>query len=345
MHKFLAFGDDLAVRCRPFKSRPTALAASYPVAMVFIVSLTSCSTPMYSWPGYPASFGAPPVGPPAQAYSPDQDFQIRAAETPLPQESSPARETPFISETSAPPEALLAPVEPPELPAPTTPAEPARASHIDLGPPSTPKRLAHVSAEIDFAGVRVSPKTPSLFDEAGGPRPSAIWPSFVSRAFAATPPSRTCTLDRMAMDSESQPGVSPSSHNTAEFLPGLNDAPWAGMVNSSFIAIPDMAVLRSHSAPANDVVIEVYPHWDKVGDKGAAEPALSLPAVVRTYEAQNGFLYRALVRPGGSPIACLDILIPYTGFHALNGRIHYYRGRTEYVATFVPALLNPSLNQ
>ncbi len=76
-----------------------------------------------------------------------------------------------------------------------------------------------------------------------------------------------------------------------------------------------------------------------MADKAAAKPAVSLPAVVRTYEAQNGFIYRAVVRSPGSPIVCLDLLIPYTGFRTLKGRIHYVRGGTEYAAAFTPARL------
>jgi hypothetical protein len=220
-------------------------------------------------------------------------------------------------------------------PPPPEPETPVLPSPARKPPPQ-------FTGRTDFGGTKVGPETPSLFDQAGGTKTSSIWPSFVSYAFAAAPPTPTCSKDEAAQD----PTIDPLSRrqsitdfSSADFLPGMNNVPWGAMVNGSFVVLSGVAVLRSHATPAGDITIEVYPGWASVRDKAAAKPAITLSATVRTYEAQNGFVFRAITHSPASPIACLDLLIPYNGLRALAGRLHYHRGGAEYAAGFIPARL------
>ncbi|MEA2740100.1 MAG: hypothetical protein QOH05_3407 [Acetobacteraceae bacterium] len=278
--------------------------------------------------GWPPPWVPPSAQEPGRQTAGHQTAGRQAADNP--DGYSPRNETPAVD-------------APPHAPSnePTSDSSRPVYAPAPVAAPKPSPVAAVAKSGIDLGGVPVGAKTSSLFDEAGGTRTSSIWPGFVSYAFAAAAPSRLCTQDPAGKDRDTAPatGRSAGDYNTADFLPGLNNVPWGGVVNGTFVALTGVAVLRAHAAPVGDVTIEFYPHWDAVRDKASAKPAVSLPATVRAYEAQNGFLLRALVRAPASPVACLDILIPYTGFHATKGRIHYTRGGAEYAAAFTPARL------
>ncbi len=273
-------------------------------------------TPSYYY-GRPGSIPTMPWQPPVQVQSP------ASAEKPI------AEEAPVAALPTLPEHQTIA-VE--------RGTEPRAAQSAQI-PKGT---LGFARPIIDFGGQKVGGELPSLFEEAGGPQQSGFWPPFISNAFAHAPPNASCYRDAALQSSGPKTmatGVPVSQYSTVDYLPGLNHVPWGEMVNDHFIVLSGVGVLRAQALPTNDITLEIYPHWSTIRDKGSAKPAYTLPAVVQTHRAQNGFVLRLFVRSESPPITCVDVLIPYSGFRAAAGRIHYGVGSSEYVARFVPARL------
>jgi outer membrane protein OmpA-like peptidoglycan-associated protein len=257
------------------------------------------------------------------AKSPAQQAMQQPAPLPPPAQTA----KPTISEV---PKTVDKPVSAPEKPVKAKQTASAAA-----------KAEAPLAAVIDFGGGKASLPLPSLYDEAGGARQKTAFFGLVSEAHAAVPPTASCTDDRarhggtvrsLATDKPVE------GYKTNEFIPGLYNVPWGGIVNNNLVALNGMAVLQSNIMPAANPVIMVYPNWSQVSNKPEAKPAYSLSTTVNTYDGQNGFVFR--VFPEDSKVlSCMDLLIPYSGMKSTDGRIHYYIADVEYIAGFSPSML------
>jgi outer membrane protein OmpA-like peptidoglycan-associated protein len=237
------------------------------------------------------------------------------------------------SEKSSPPPAPPTPVASTAT-ATTSPPPPEPTPTAPQPSPSVKKAL------VDFGGQPVSGSLPSLIDEAGGTKAPAISFGFISQAFAASPPTSSCTEDRARQGGTVKSlatGKPIEEYSTAEFVPGMNGVPWVYSVNDNLVALSGVGVLRSGARPISDPTVKVFPNWSKVKNQSAAKPAYSLNAVANTYEANNGFLYRIFVEDKQQVISCADILIPNSGVGAQNGRLHYYANSQEFAALYKPA--------
>jgi outer membrane protein OmpA-like peptidoglycan-associated protein len=194
---------------------------------------------------------------------------------------------------------------------------------------------------VDFGGVRVETRPPSLYDKAGGAKPAGISFGLISKAFATTPPTASCADDRARRGGQvkSLSNDQPLDFNTADVLPGLNNVAWGSTVNDNLVVMVGMTVLRDSSRPISNPRVDVFPRWSRVRDKRAANPAYSLSTTVNTYEAKDGFVYRVFVDERQNVMSCVDLLIPYSGFKSSEGRLFYYMGNTEYMASYAPKKL------
>jgi len=283
-----------------------------------------------------------------QSEKPNTQYYREAEPRPSPRPSAAPSPKPATKKAAPPPAA--SDEQAPGLPvaantagtAPTASAPEAEVSPAPVARSEPPAKKKASKAQVDFDGTPVTGALPSLLDQVGGPKLPVISLGLISSAFAAAPPAATCTEDRARQGGTVKSlatGKAISAYNTAEFLPGLNNVAWGAEVNDHLIALSGVGVVRSNTKPVSNPTVEIYPRWSGVSNKSTAKPTYTLATTVNTYEGKDGFIYRVFIESDQAPLSCLDILIPYSGFKAEAGRIHYYAGGSEYFANYAPKLL------
>lgn len=92
--------------------------------------------------------------------------------------------------------------------------------------------------------------------------------------------------------------------STADYMPGLYNSSWFGMVGTHMVALNRVAVLRDGGAPANPPELLVYENFK--GNTSAKADYRKTPEV-NTYQGDKALLYRVFV---GGPVQCLDVVVP-----------------------------------
>jgi outer membrane protein OmpA-like peptidoglycan-associated protein len=161
--------------------------------------------------------------------------------------------------------------------------------------------------------------------------------NIISSAHAGeSPPLTSCGEDRprVANGVKSLGSGREQKFSTSDYLPGVYDSSWSGMVNGHLIALTHVAVLKDGGAPARTPDLLVYQNF--TGGKNAM-PTYSGTAGVNTYRGTNALLYRVFTT---GPTRCMDIVIPNSNPKiAPNSNLVYQRGGELYQVAFTPSLV------
>lgn len=126
-------------------------------------------------------------------------------------------------------------------------------------------------------------------------------------------------------------------HKTADYVPGLYQTSWVGVVNGNYLGVAPLAVLRGSFQSASAPNLYIYANTASPGAN--AKPTLTLPMQVNVYPGENGILYR-MYSTGNAKVVCTDLVLPNTKpFAAKAGKLYYKQPNGIYEATFEPAML------
>ena len=120
---------------------------------------------------------------------------------------------------------------------------------------------------------------------------------------------------------------------TSEYLPGVYDTSWAGLVNGHLVALTHVAVLRDGGSPSRNPELFVY--RDYKGDRNAKPDHTGSPEV-NTYRGEKALLYRVFA---SGPIRCMDIVFPNTKpGEAPDSMLYYEWGQLVHSTPYTPKL-------
>lgn len=321
-------------RANPAFNRP--LPQFVVPAEAVVAAKPRAPAPQPTLAGAPATKPAPaPTAPPAKSAS-TGDWV--AAPAPKPSATPPKPASPSAKPATSPPKSASADI--------WTPA-PAQAPKPASAPPKPAKRppaAAQAQATlpplgVDFGGRPVDEGARPVASLIGGPRERRGGWGFISTAVASgdTLFDTPCTQDspqlNVGLPVKQLAGDAPV-HRTNEYLPGLYDTAWKGIVNGHALALLHVAVLRDGSEPVADPDVLVYRDFDPTALRTAD---LKLRGKVKVYEGTQGLLYRVFVER--SRLRCIDVVLPYGGGTAAKAGAMYYDDRTRLLtADYVPAM-------
>ncbi|WP_179290559.1 OmpA family protein [Vandammella animalimorsus] len=240
-----------------------------------------------------ASAPAPKAAPPTRSAPPPKAPQQSKA--PLPSKS-PSQPKPQAPARATPPQETSAPVQTASGPSASSPQQPARQGSAIV--------RAAPGSFIDFGGSRLDRSNLKVANigQAINQEPAIF--SLISKAHASGGSAIAhCTNDRYR-EQRGVKSLQTGKLKTSEYMPGLYQTSWVGMVNGHLLAMNKMAVLRESALPANAPELLIY--TDYKGDKKSKAQWRGQPKV-NTYHGSNGLLYRIF---SDGPIQCMDILIP-----------------------------------
>ena len=119
---------------------------------------------------------------------------------------------------------------------------------------------------------------------------------------------------------------------TRDFLPGMNNSSWAGIVNGHYVALTHVAVLRDGVSPVKNPNLLIYSNYKET----TASPSYRGQPQVNAYQGENAVLYRVFSE---GPVKCIDLVIQNTDHSkAPNSNLIYPKSGKLYQANYSPAL-------
>ncbi|CUI37727.1 Outer membrane protein ArfA [Achromobacter xylosoxidans] len=212
---------------------------------------------------------------------------------------------------------------------------PSVASPDPSATDATPSAHASTAAQdIDFGGTPVHGNYVQVSIGKLSTQKSTF--SLLSTAHAAEPSIvGSCADDRPRISKgvKSLKNDREAKFSTNDYLPGVYDSSWAGLVNGHLVALTHVAVLRDGGSPARRPELLVYTNYS--GDK-KAEPTLRSKPEVNAYQGSDALLYRVFV---GDSLQCMDIVIPNKDpRHAPDSNLVYTLNKQSYQTAFAPSL-------
>lgn len=135
--------------------------------------------------------------------------------------------------------------------------------------------------------------------------------------------SASCLVDRPRVANAVKSLRDDKSIKTSEYLPGLNNAAWAGVVNGQTVALTHVSVLRDGATPTGKPDVLVYRDFDptKPNQKSRKADFNGSPDV-SVYRGDKGVLYRVF---SAGPVRCMDVVIPNSNTAAAPASWLYYQ--------------------
>lgn len=213
-------------------------------------------------------------------------------------------------------------------------ATPNSAADAATSEPSTTSESSAVNkqgSQIDFGGKPAS---------SGWELASAFKPDYsggfglFNSAVASDTVFSSCSQDapRVIGNVKNLAGKTISTHQTSDYLSGMNGKVWATKVNGHVVYINPVAVLRENGRLAKQPQIAITENYDK----GERQITGKYQAVAETYKGKDNLLMRIFIEDANAPMQCLDVLLPYGGTQAQQGELYYQKANHGYVADYAP---------
>ena len=229
-------------------------------------------------------------------------------------------EKPATKKSVAKPKIVSAPkqksaAKPMIVSAPTSPSN-TSGDFIDFGGNDATRNLARV----DIGKVQAN--------KSGG--------FFIKEAAAATNIVASCLEDNYhaANGVKSLSSDNVAQRKTSDYLPGLYNTSWSGMVNGHLVAMTNVSLLRDGGAPASQPELLVYKNYQS--NKNATADFRGKPNV-NAYQGEKGVLYRVFVEEQNAPIYCIDLVLN-NGVASPQSNLIYIKEGKEYQVPYKPSL-------
>lgn len=112
-------------------------------------------------------------------------------------------------------------------------------------------------------------------------------------------------------------------------IPGLYGAPIVGLMNGNMVAVIDPYAPKDAGTPAPEPELEVYRDYSKKHERRAS---FKQHVPVNIYRGTDATLYRMFVTGHGSPMECMDLVVPAKSALNVGAKVHYLRGGEQYTA-------------
>ncbi|MCA6954698.1 OmpA family protein [Pectobacterium polaris] len=202
--------------------------------------------------------------------------------------------------------------------------------------PSAAKKAAEPANSknfVDFGGQPVNSSTPVL---AAGLKPRSSGFSLIPQANASSM-LKSCVADNVRVSGQAKnlaSGKAVETHETREYLPGMNGRAWAGLVNNHLVTLSPVKVLSDNATVVENPKVYVTRDYQSKGNRKADAP---LNAVANAWEGEDSILYRVYLQDETQQaLSCVDLLVPKKASKAQQGQLFYSNHSKEYIASYTP---------
>lgn len=186
---------------------------------------------------------------------------------------------------------------------------------------------------IDFGGQPVSAAT-SLLAANLKPRSSGF--SLISDANASGM-LKSCVADNVRVSGQAKnlsSGKAVETHETREYLPGMNGRAWAGLVNNHLVTLSPVKVLSDNATVVENPKVYITRDYQSKGNRSADAP---ISAQANAWEGEDSILYRVYLQDETQqPLSCVDLLISKNAAKTQQGQLFYRNNNKEYLASYTP---------
>lgn len=170
---------------------------------------------------------------------------------------------------------------------------------------------------VDFGGKQVSDSKNSIVSLV---KPKRQILSLVSSAYAASSPVSSCAFDSPRVEGEVKNLATGKvlKNATRDFIPGMNERPWSGIVNGHQVVISPVSVLKNDAEVISNPAVYVQKNFNN-GNKSSQREK----SVVNTYDGEESILYRVFLQDGSRSMECIDLVLSKTNSASVAGEIYY----------------------
>nr|WP_240345923.1 OmpA family protein [Pectobacterium brasiliense] len=221
---------------------------------------------------------------------------------------------------------------------PTRKVETQTAAATEAKPsvaPTTKKAAEPANSKnfVDFGGQPVNSSTPVL---AASLKPRSSGFSLIPEANASSM-LKSCVADNVRVSGQAKnlaSGKAVETHETREYLPGMNGRAWAGLVNNHLVTLSPVKVLSDNATVVENPKVYVTRDYQSKGNRKADAP---LNAVANAWEGEESILYRVYLQDETQQaLSCVDLLVPKKASKAQQGQLFYSNHSKEYIASYTP---------
>ncbi len=215
----------------------------------------------------------------------------------------------------------------------TAAATPATESKPSDAPTTKKAEPANSKNFVDFGGQPVSSSTPVL---AASLKPRSSGFSLIPEANASSM-LKSCVVDNVRVSGQAKnlaSGKAVETHETREYLPGMNGRAWAGLVNNHLVTLSPVKVLSDNATVVENPKVYITRDYQSKGNRKADAP---LNAVANAWEGEESILYRVYLQDETQQsLSCVDLLVPKNASKAQQGQLFYSNHSKEYIASYTP---------
>ncbi|AIU87122.1 OmpA family protein [Pectobacterium odoriferum] len=186
---------------------------------------------------------------------------------------------------------------------------------------------------VDFGGQPVNSSTPVL---AASLKPRSSGFSLIPEANASSM-LKSCVADHARVSGQAKnlaSGKAVETHETREYLPGMNGRAWAGLVNNHLVTLSPVKVLSDNATVVENPKVYVTRDYQSKGNRKADAP---LNAMANAWEGEDSILYRVYLQDETQQaLSCVDLLVPKKASKAQQGQLFYSNHNKEYIASYTP---------
>lgn len=185
---------------------------------------------------------------------------------------------------------------------------------------------------IDFGGKAASLNTLGL---ASNLKPVTQGFSLINQAQASSV-TGSCMSDLprvSGMAKNLASGKSIESHDTSDYLPGMNGRAWAGLVNGNLVTLTPVYVLKNGAEITRNPQVIITPNYAQ-GNRASVK---AMAGIANSWEGEESILYRIYIENAADePLSCVDLLLPKSGSKAQQGQLFYTHHRQPWLADYAP---------
>ncbi|MEH2920632.1 OmpA family protein [Samsonia erythrinae] len=186
---------------------------------------------------------------------------------------------------------------------------------------------------VDFGGQPVNSSIPVL---AASLKPRSSGFSLIPEANASSM-LKSCAADNVRVSGQAKnlaSGKVLDTHETREYLPGMNGRAWAGLVNNHLVTLSPVKVLSDSATVVENPKVYVTRDYQSKSNRKEDAP---LNAVANAWEGEDSILYRVyLQNEAQQALSCIDLLVPKNAGKAQQGQLFYNNHSKEYIASYTP---------
>lgn len=123
------------------------------------------------------------------------------------------------------------------------------------------------------------------------------------------------------------------SHDTSDYLPGMNGRAWAGLVNGNLVTLTPVYVLKNGAEITRNPQVIITPNYAQ----GNRTSVKAMAGIANSWEGEESILYRIYIENAADePLSCVDLLLPKSQYKAQQGQLFYTHHRQPWLAEYAP---------